>query len=167
MLRSEVQSAALIVDSPVPTSSRTLTPAQRNGLRYQTRVEQELQQIFPGRLLLRPWFRYKEEWAVKKCQPDIVLHAEDASRLCIIEVKYSTAPGAWQQLLRYQRILAKAYRVPISLALVTRMFDPHVKWECLIKQLEGLERLSGWRGEGLAVVSWNGKRAKPETIRRV
>jgi hypothetical protein len=161
----EVQSAALVSDPPTSSLVRGKkaegkTPSQWNGLRYQARVEGELERLFPGRLLLRPWFRYKRHDEVRRCQPDLILfspQAEDVRWACVVEVKHSTIPEGWEQLLLYKKVVEKAYRIPIAVAMVTRVFD-RVRFEGLRQvkatQLESMKGLEEWRGEGLGVVSW-------------
>lgn len=132
-----------------------MTPVQKRGLKYQARVEAALERQFPGVVVPRPWFRYKVRGEIKRCQPDVVLLVEDGSRAVIIEVKYSTIPEAWHKLSTlYGPVVQKAYRIPVSFALVTRMFDPSIGFPCQVSQLEGLEQLTSWQGEGLGVVSW-------------
>lgn len=149
----EVQSAALL--ESVYGSDQPMTLAQKRGLKYQAKVEKEVVRLYSDRALLRPWFRYKSNGDVKRCQPDVVVFAEDWSRCLVLEIKYSTIPEAWNKLSQvYAPVVQKAYRIPTSLVLITRKFDPAVKFPCPIEQLEGLERLGAWCGEGLGVVSW-------------
>lgn len=151
----EVQSSARVSEDSSPTTPPTLTPAQKRGLKYQAKVEAELERLYPGRVLLRPWFRYKINGEVKKCQPDAILMNSDWTHAVIVEIKYSTIPEAWHKLSTlYKSVVEKAYRIPTSLCLITRVFDPHVGFPCSILQLEGLERLDGFKNEGLGVVSW-------------
>jgi hypothetical protein len=147
----EVQTSARVVDF-AKSESKTLTAAQKRGLSYQAKVEKELGVLYPGLLVLRPWFRYKIDYRVQHCQPDAFLQHED--RIVLIEVKYATENKSWEQLQLYKKVVLRAYRCEVSLVLVTRMFDPHVKFPVKVTQLEGLDRVGGWRGEGLAVVSW-------------
>lgn len=136
-------------------SADKLTPAQKRGLNYQAKVEKALEKIFPGLVILRPWFRYKVDGThkAKMCQPDLILISP--AHVCIVEVKYSTVADAWHKLSAvYKPVVEKAYRMPTSLALVTRMFDPAIGFPTTITQLEGLEHLARFRGEGLGVVSW-------------
>jgi hypothetical protein len=153
MLQVQLATRAVgILESKLP---QEFTPAQRRGLRYQEKVEKALKRVFfPDYVLSRPWFRYKSiDGAVKKCQPDVLItHSWGIS---IVEVKYTTTAEAWDKLLNvYRPVVEKAYRAPTALVLVTRMFDPAVKFSCPIEQLEGLEHMAQWRGEGLGVVSW-------------
>jgi hypothetical protein len=109
--------------------------------------------MLPGQIVARPWFRYKVEWEVKKCQPDLLILTDLG--VIVVEVKYSTIPEAWGKLNKvYGPVVKQAYRVPVALALVTRRFDPAIRFDCCVTQLEGLEALSKWCGEGLGVVSW-------------
>jgi hypothetical protein len=153
-----VQSAARVCEderlrSNGAKEASSLTPAQKRGLKYQAKVEKELLQLFPGRVIPRPWFRYKQDWVVKRCEPDLLLETD--SGICVVEVKYSTIPEAWGKLNKvYGPVVKQAYRVPVALALITRRFDPAVRFDCCVTQLEGLEALLQWRGEGLGVVSW-------------
>lgn len=151
----EIQSAALVFEPANVGADPGLTPAQKRGLKYQARVEKELSRLYNGRTLLRPWFRYKSDWKVKRCQPDVLIFTEKWDHCSVLEIKYSTIPEAWEKLSQlYAPVVQKAYRIPISLVLITRMFDPAIGFPCQIKQLEGLERLGDWNGEGLGVVSW-------------
>lgn len=151
----EVQSAARVEIKDRPPSD--LTPAQKRGLKYQAKVEARLEALYPGRVLLRPWFRYRVDWRRKTCQPDVIILGEDFQPAVIVEIKYSTIADAWHKLNTvYKPVVEKTYRppVPVALSLVTRMFDPLVGFPCAVEQLEGLERLAEWSGEGLGVVSW-------------
>lgn len=150
----EVQSSARVADDhPMPPV--VMTPAQKRGLKYQARVEAALERQFPGVVVPRPWFRYKVCGEVKRCQPDLLLFFSEAQRVLIVEVKYSTMPAAWSQLhTLYAPVVEKAYRLPTSLAMVTRAFDPAIKFPCAVTQLEGFEALSQWKGPELGVVSW-------------
>src|SRR5258707_14429950 len=155
-MQFEVQSAAL-VSEPAKTASTEagLTLVQKRGLKYQAKVEKELERLYSGLVLLRPWFWYKLNWERKQCQPDAVLFDAKFSRCSILEIKYSTIPEAWTKLSQlYAPVVQKAYRIPVSLVLITRMFDPHLKFETQITQIEGLERLDEWKDKGLGVVSW-------------
>jgi hypothetical protein len=153
-MQFEVQSAALVseLEGRPPAN---LTPVQKRGLKYQAKVEVELERLYPGRVLLKPWFRYKINGVIHRCQPDAIIFGTSSGTAIAVEIKYSTVSEAWQKLSQvYAPVIAKAYRVPVSMVLITRIFDPHVKFECVITQLEGLERLDSWKSEGLGVVSW-------------
>ena len=159
-MQLEVQSAARVVGPDglaVSTPAASLTPAQKRGLKYQAKVEKELERLYSGRALLRPWFRYKVENKVKRCQPDALIFDPLWAHVWIVEIKYSTIREAWNKLQNlYAPVVEKAYRIPSTLILVTRLFDPHVRFPCKINQLEGLERIHEFRAEGVAlgVVSW-------------
>lgn len=156
-MQFEVQAAAQVVDDGLPPTGVTpsMTPAQARGLRYQARVEGKLLSLYPGRVLVRPWFRYRQNHKVRRCQPDALIFNPDQSRLLVLEIKYSTIPEAWEKLSKvYVPVLKKAHRISVLPIFITRMFDPHVGWTVPITQLEGLERLDEWNGEGLGVVSW-------------
>ena len=149
----EVQSAARVEIEDRPPINPT--PAQKRGLKYQARVEAELERLYPGRVLLRPWFRYKVAWRHKTCQPDAIILDSDLLPAVIVEIKYSTIRDAWHKLSTiYKPVVEKAYRRPLGLTLITRLFDPHVGFPCSVEQLEGLEHLASFSGEGLGVVSW-------------
>src|SRR5258708_29561606 len=152
----EVQSAAL-VSQPDKTASTEagLTLVQRRGLKYQAKVEKELDRLYSGLVLLRPWFWYKVDWKRKQCQPDAVLFNAAFSRCSALEIKYSTIPEAWTKLSQlYAPVLQQAYPIPISICLITRAFDPPLKFATELIQIEGLQRLGQCNGEGLGVVSW-------------
>lgn len=149
----EVQTAARVEVEGRP--SKDLSPAQQRGLKYQAKVEKKLETLFPGRVLLRPWFRYKVEYKHNLCQPDVLLFDPEHAHIIIVEIKYSTTAEAWKQLSLYIPVVRKAYRLSISAALITRIFDPAVKFPIPVTQLEGLECLDSWRGsKDLGVVSW-------------
>lgn len=151
----EVQSAGLVAEVPEQRDILGLTPSQQRGLKYQAKVEKTLEALLPGRVLLHPWFRYKANYVVRRCQPDMLIFSPEWREVTIVEVKYSTVIDAWTQLQLYKPVVAKAYRIPVSLALITRVFDPAVGFPTRVEQLEGLERLGEWRAtDALAVVSW-------------
>lgn len=150
----QIQSSARVVEPSFRQGQDDSTPAQKRGLKYQAKVEEKLSLLYGESVLLRPWFRFKANWDIQYCQPDVILLLEDSSRAVVIEVKYATVSEAWKQLQRYKLVVEKAYRIPVSLALVTRMFDPARRFPCEITQLEGLDRLHLWTSEGLGVVSW-------------
>lgn len=154
-MQTSVQSAALVAEDKKPPAA-SMSPAQRRGLKYQAKVEEALSALYSGRVILRPWFRYKTtQGKVLRCQPDAVVLSSDWDWACVVEIKISTIPECWRKLNDvYLPVVKRVYRIPVFASLVTTMFDPHVGFPCKISQLEGLERLGEWKGEGLGVVSW-------------
>src|SRR5258708_4077367 len=134
MTQFEVQSAALVSELDKTASTEaSLTLVQKRGLKYQAKVEKELERLYTGRVILRPWFRYKVDWRVKTCQPDAIIFGSKSGTVIVVEIKYSTVPEAWHKLSQvYQPVIAKTYRIPTALVLITRVFDPHVQFACPI-----------------------------------
>ena len=130
-----------------------MTLTQIRGLRYQRKVEKEVSRLFPGLVSIGPWFRYKVEDKVRLCQPDLILKFD--GHICIVEIKYTTTAKAWQQLNEvYRPVVEKAFRQQVTMALITRMFDPAVKFPVEVTLLHDLESVEAWKGPNLGVVSW-------------
>lgn len=104
------------------TRGRGLTEAQKNGLRYESYVQEYLQERFGG-YTAEPVVQCLDDGVQRELRPDGVLRFQD--RVFIFEIKYGHVPEAWWQLEKlYKKALAKYYHCPISLVEICRSYDP-------------------------------------------
>ncbi len=135
----DVTSAVFMQNAPLFTSSikPQYTKVQKDGLRYEKRVQSHVQKLLTGRdglsALFNPWVLYHNRsdgpTAANFCQPDIVLAGQ--GRVWIIECKLTHTNDSWQQLrLLYEPVLRKIYPKGTQFALVEvcKWFDPHTRY---------------------------------------
>lgn len=124
---------------PTPPLFITQTPprftkAQKDGLRYEKRVQTYIRKLMSGlsdvSVLFNPWVLYHNRsngpTAANFCQPDCVIDAGD--KVIIVECKLQHTNDSWQQLrLLYEPVLRKIYGNGKDFALVEicKWYDPH------------------------------------------
>ena len=130
-----VTHAQFVTSAPsFTTMPQRYTKAQKDGLRYEKRVQGYLHQLVDrygrGELILNPWLLYHTRsggpTAVNFCQPDCLF--VDGSRVIIVECKLQHTNESWQQLrLVYEPVLRKAFSHSMEFALVEvcKWYDPH------------------------------------------
>lgn len=127
LLRSEIYSA-WFADPPAVESVRTYTGPQKNGLRYERRVQKYLEEQFGKLYLASPWICFREVLdtsVAHRCQPDGLLFSGDSTRVTIVEIKHSHTQRAWWQLRKlYQPVLQALYpEASVQVCEVTRYYD--------------------------------------------
>lgn len=127
LLRAEI-SSAWYADPPAAQSARTYTKPQKNGLRYERRVQKHLEEQYGKLYVASPWICFREaldETVVHRCQPDGLLFSDNGSRVTIVEIKNSHTQRAWWQLRKlYQPVLQALLReVSVQVCEVTRYYD--------------------------------------------
>lgn len=125
--QGEIIEAALSLVAPHPSARRAST-AQREGIRYQRKIERwAVGGKFDGSITFSPWYYFVDGSGRRHfCQPDILF--DDGAAMVVAEVKLSWTADAWWQLRRlYLPVLAKIYprRVLIPLC-ICKSFDPAV-----------------------------------------
>lgn len=121
---------------------RRATGRRGEGLRYEVKALQRLDELYRGRLVWGPWLRFAashvpyERW----CQPDGLLIDVDAGLVVVVEVKHHHTAEAWWQLERlYRPVLRTLFPEQlwrIELLEVVRWFDPAVLFPCPVVLVE-------------------------------
>lgn len=109
---------------PKPTAST----AQKNGLRYERKVLNELEKLFSHEnKLVKPWFEFKnDEHGRRTASPDFVVCRSEES--IIFEIKVTHTGLAWWQLNKlYKPIVEFMFEKPARCVEITRSFDPAIK----------------------------------------
>lgn len=138
----EVTHAAFLSQPPLFTIASSgagarLTKSQKEGLRYEKRVQEHLRRLCKRdvslSLLCNPWVLYHNRsngpTASCFCQPDCLLL--QGGKVTIVECKLSHTNDSWQQLrLLYEPVLRKIYPKGTEFALleVCKWFDPHTAY---------------------------------------
>ena len=109
------------------------TKAQKDGLRYEKRVQGYIHKLIAGRddvsVLFSPWLMYHNRSAgptvVNFCQPDAVILS--GSKVTIVECKLQHTNDSWQQLrLLYEPVLRKIYKdKEFALVEICKWYDSH------------------------------------------
>lgn len=124
----EVRYAMRIDNGPFSNVKKlTGTPAQKNGKRYERRVQAALAERVKG-FVPGQWFEFRDKIHRRFCQVDGLSQTEELTT--IFEIKYSFTTDAWWQLRKlYEPVVRKAL-VPKALALVVicRNFDPAIQY---------------------------------------
>lgn len=128
LLRSEVISAWYAGDSVPNPPERSYSGPQRNGLRYERRVQRHLSEQFGKSYLGSRWIYFREAHApeiVQRCQPDGLLIHSEKKQVTIVEIKHSHTQRAWWQLRKlYQPVLEVLYpEFSVQVCEVTRFYD--------------------------------------------
>lgn len=99
--------------------------AQRAGLAYESRIQQELLARYGALYRRSPFVHFDDSSGARTCIPDglLVLNA----RPIVIEIKSQHMPEAWWQLRRlYGPVLGKYFGEPPLLLEICRSYDPQM-----------------------------------------
>jgi len=119
-----------------------LTDAQKNGLRYEAQVQEDLVERFTleqgSAYKPEPRLRFLDDGVTRELRPDGLLQCPD--HVFIFEIKYGHVPEAWWQLEKlYKVALANRYHCPISLVEVCRSYDPATPFPVPVTLVTDLE----------------------------
>jgi hypothetical protein len=103
-------------------------------MRYESKVQKELELSYGDSYVPGPWFRFKElgrdnpRW----CQPDGLLFQPLYSTITIVEIKYQHTPTAWWQVKQlYLPVVAVAFPPDLwryNFCEITKWHDPAVRF---------------------------------------
>lgn len=133
-----------------------LTAAQRNGLRYEAKVQIYLRELFGPRYSVAPRCHFEDDSGSRTCIPDGV-YSPPAGPLFVFEIKSQHMPEAWWQLRRLYQPVLEACRprrcvVPIE---VTKSYDPAQSFPEKIEVIHDLESyVHQSRFDSLGVFVW-------------
>ncbi len=122
-----VREAWLAPAGPFSRTPKGNTFAQRAGLRYEAKVHEHLDDLFPSLYHASQWFKYVDSRGVHRwCQPDGYVRL--GNMVVIFEVKSRFTTDAWWQLRRlYSSVVQTAFTPKIlGLCIVCRSYDPSV-----------------------------------------
>lgn len=114
-------------------SNRThTTERRRQGVRYERRIHEHMQERYPNQYIAAPWIRFKmAQDRPRLAQPDGLLIDIYRGRVILVEVKYQHCLDAWWQLERKYRPLVEhifpAAEWKVSTCEVVRWYDPAVR----------------------------------------
>lgn len=116
--------------------AKLLTKTQKDGLRYEKRVQEHLLGLLSSnptfRGLCNPWLMFRlvgdSASSIKFCQPDFLLLSEEARRCIIVEIKLSHTADSWKQLRQlYEPVLTHILPLySFALVEVCKWLDPHL-----------------------------------------
>lgn len=138
---------------PPYSASEGGTWAQKNGLRYEAKVQAMVVGEFPG-YLPGPCIHFKDNYVMRMAQPDGILVFDDF--VVVVEIKYQHMPEAWWQLDQlYKPLIAKLWpQKQISLIEICRSYDPSMPFPVPIKRFDALKDwCSQYRSE-FGVLVW-------------
>lgn len=137
-------------------SNHGSSPAQKAGLRYETRVHAELAGRFGYDYVEAPVFSFEDDLGRRSCVPDALL--KRPSRIVLIEIKSQHMPEAWWQLRKlYEPVIRAAGNKDkkIILVEVCRSLDIQMPFP---EEFENLSDLLPWVDEAedgsLGVLRW-------------
>lgn len=106
---------------------RKLSGAKAQGVRYERRVQEHLEGVFPN-YIASPWFSYwiQNDHRTHWCQPDGLLLDVRSGEITIVEVKYQhCAKAYWQMRNLYLPVLRVAFPGwGFRLCEVVKWYDP-------------------------------------------
>jgi hypothetical protein len=140
-----------------PQISYGRTAAQRDGLRYEDRVQRFLCREFPS-YVRSPVIRWVDDSGVRFCVPDGLLR--NRSTVFVIEVKSQHMPEAYWQLVKmYAPLLALKYSgCSIRCLEVVKSYDPAVPFPCKVEVVSDLPSyFSKPPQREVAVFQWKAK----------
>ena len=160
---SGVRWAKLLDSRPTFIKRHRLTGARAQGIRYQTKVEAKLRQIWCGAesdavLLVGPWIEFMDDTGRRWCQPDAVMMQGDGRAGIIYEIKYRHTADAWFQLWRlYTPVLEALFPAcKWECMEVVRWMDPATSWPEVPTVTASLRSVPDSRRTGIHV--WNPQR---------
>ena len=138
--------------SPIPPPFLRRPPRtgrKRQGILYEERVHQWLDDEFAGSFVPGPWIVFDDsKRRVRWCQPDGLLFDVRRGRVTVIEAKHSHCAQAWFQLFQlYIPVVCLLFPPPswsvVGIEIV-RWFDPHTATPvAAIKRANVLDALEG------------------------
>jgi hypothetical protein len=129
------------------------TWAQKNGLRYEGKVQERVRAEFPG-YLCGPCIYFMDGWKQRMVQPDGILVFD--AYVFIIEIKYQHMPEAWWQLQRlYYPLVCRLWpKKEVSCLEICRSYDPALGFPCEVTLVDDFKMwVSGPRQE-FGVMVW-------------
>jgi hypothetical protein len=122
---------------PIATAGHTA--AQQKGIRYESKVQRHLGNLFPNNYTESPYIRFRDDLGDRGCQPDGLLRFPNHDVL--IEVKVQHLPESWWQLTQLYRPLLEFWKPgrPVSVLEVCGSFDPAMPYPCKCELVTDLE----------------------------
>lgn len=138
------------------TTANGLTASQKNGLRYERKVQAFLQEKFGKDYHPAPWLHFEDDGVARTVQPDGVLLRME--RLYVFEIKFQHMPEAWWQLEKlYAPLLRKFFPThQVSCVEVCRSYDPSTPFPCEVKLIPDLDSWIGFPRSDFGVFQWRG-----------
>lgn len=138
---------AYISQTPPPfIRKRTYTGRRAQGVRYEKRVQEHLQELFPHTYVPSPWIHFLADGRWRWCQPDGLIVDAERGRIIVVEVKYSHTPEAWWQVERlYLPVLRLCFEPRLwtfERCEVVKWFDPAVQFPEEIELTPEVDRVS-------------------------
>lgn len=127
----QVDSAYLSKSPPPFLRQRRYSGRRAEGVRYERKVQEHLQALFPETYMPSPWFRFQSEGKWRWCQPDGLLIDLAQGKITCVEVKYSHTVLAWWQTRRlYMPVLEKCFPPHLwrfEVCEVVKWYDPAIQ----------------------------------------
>lgn len=127
---------------PFVVNRKGRTGRRAQGIRYEKKVHEYLDMIYPGMFVPSPWIYFLEEEGnrARWCQPDGLLIDVQQGLVTIVEVKYSHTSDAWWQLTQLYRPVLE-YLFPRALwtlqcVEIVKWYDPLVAFPERVALLE-------------------------------
>lgn len=122
------------------STAQGVTFAQKNGLRYERKVQEFLSKKFPD-YIPGPYIHFTDDSMCRTVQPDGILVFDDV--VFIFEIKFQHVPEAWWQLEKlYKPLLKLIYPTrEVSCVEICRSFDPAMPFPTSV---EGVIDLLEW-----------------------
>lgn len=119
--------------------------AKADGIRYEKKAQQKLQEMYGGSYLASPWFSYRKTPNGRLCirQPDGLVFDFHRGIIFIVEIKLRHTADAWTQIRRVYEPLVRAafprHLWEIRVCEVVRWFDPHTYFPEDISMVESVD----------------------------
>lgn len=145
----------------VSLPSRGATHAQRQGNRFEARVQSALSSEFGDQYFNNPWFSFKDASGGRRCRPDgLFLKTDEPLRplALIFEIKIRHMPDAWWQLRRlYAPVVRATYPgKDIRLVEIVKEYDCAMPFPERPRLIDDLSEV--WQEEKfeeIGVLVWN------------
>jgi len=114
--------------TPPSLTKRRLTGRRLQGVRYEKKAQEYLQERLGEGYVNSPWIRFLADGKWRWCQPDGILFKPREGRIVIVEVKYQHTSDAWWQLRHlYQPVLEAIFPRDLwryEVCELVKWFDP-------------------------------------------
>jgi len=122
--------------------SSGLTAAQKAGLRYEAKAQDQLSHILGSAYHIAPYLHFSDLSGARTVVPD-GLFFDNSGHAVIFEIKLSHMPDAWWQLRKlYQPVVEQlSFISHTSVIEVVRSFDPSQAFPEEVKIIRGLDDL--------------------------
>jgi len=156
-LLGEVRSARILPGVSTVGGTGELSYAKRFGLRYESKVHDELKGKFGRWFMAGPvieFFDGNSKYDKRFCVPDGLIRHH--TRMVVCEIKSQHMPEAWWQLRKlYEPVVRKLWGRELVLLEICRSYDPQMPFPEKVEFVEDIGKFALEAKDGtLGVLQW-------------